>query len=53
MKAFLTRENAGMQGLMRTRGLTRAVQYAYGNNTLADLQIWDPQRFQDEQRGDR
>jgi hypothetical protein len=53
VKAFLTRENTGMQGLTRTRGLTRAVQYAYGNNTLADLQIWDPQRSQDEQRGDR
>lgn len=51
LKEFLEHDNTGMQGLMQTRALTRSVQYAHAKGKLQDVQVWNPQKWQDAQRG--
>ena len=51
LKDFLERDNTGMQGLMQTRALTRTVQYAHANGKLQNVQVWNPQKWLDAQRG--
>ena len=51
LKEFLEHDNTGMQGLMQTRALTRIVQYAHAKGKLQDVQVWNPQKWQDAQRG--
>lgn len=49
VKAFLEQEGAISRGLMGARELMRAVQYARENGRgMESVQIWDPQRAQDE-----
>jgi hypothetical protein len=48
VKAFLDQGETGKHGLMQTRALTRAVQYARENDRMESVQIWDPQRAQKE-----
>jgi hypothetical protein len=51
LKNFLERDNTGMQGLMKARALTRTVQYTHENGNLQDVQVWNPQKWLDAQRG--
>jgi hypothetical protein len=51
LKAYLEKNNTGMQGVAQARAVTRTIQYAHANGKLQDVQIWDPQRRQDARRG--
>jgi hypothetical protein len=51
LKAYLEKDNTGLQGVAQTKALTRTIQYAHANKKLQDVQIWDPQRRQSALRG--
>jgi hypothetical protein len=51
VEAFLEQDSASSRGLVGARDLTRAVQYARENGRgVESVQIWDPQRVQDENK---
>lgn len=53
LKAFLEEGERGRLGLAQARFLTRTVQYAHANGKMENVQIWNPQKWQDAQRGGR